>query len=176
MSEQLAKALAHKGDPTHTLEVLRIPAPVAGADFSHTFTGAFVRRIISVSARLVTSAAVANRQPRLDVTAPEGRVLSVPLVANITAGITTELSWAEGITPPNTALFDGCLVAGFPDLVVPAGFSLSTVTAAIDVADQYSNVLVLLEVWEALPWTHWKEKVAAFTGENIDAALAAGTE
>lgn len=173
MSEGLAASLAHKDDPTRSLQVIQVQKPAAGAEFTHVFAGEFVRRIIAVSARLVTSAVVANRQMRLDVNAPEGRVLSVPMVANATATLTTELTWAEGITPPNTALYDGVLVAGFPDLIIPPGWSLSTVTAAIDVGDQYSNVFIVCESWEAIPWTHYKEKLASYREDDIIGALNA---
>lgn len=171
--ESFIDALAHGSDPTVTSFITRVAAPAAGADFTHVFGGAYIRRIIAISAQLVTSAAVANRQVRLDVSSSEGRVLSVPLVASVTASLTTQLSWAEGITPPNTALFDNCLVAGFPALVVPAGFSIASVTQGIDVADQYSNVLIWAETHEALPWTHYKEKLTAFRGEQIEGAIAA---
>lgn len=172
MSDTLAKALAHQSDPTHELQVIRVPPPAAGADWAHVFTGGFVRRIISVAAQLVTSAAVANRAVRLDLTAPEGRVLSIPLPAVITAGLTTQLTWAEGIYPVNTALFDSALSTGFEGMVCPPGFAIGTVSAALDAADQFSNVFIMVESWERLPWTHYQEKLAAYRGEQIAGALA----
>ena len=172
MHESFPETLAHQGDPTRSLQVIRVPNPAAGVDWAHTFTGAFVRRIISVAATLTTSAAVANRAVRLDVTAPEGRALSIPLPAVVTATLTTALTWAEGIYPVNTALFDSALSTGFEGMVMPPGFTIGTVSAALDVADQFSNVLIMVESWESIPWTHYQEKVAAYRGDQIAGALA----
>ena len=173
MSEGLLRALAWQRDPAHTLDVIRVPAPAAGSDWSFTLGGAHVRRLISVTGTLASSAAVANRAPGLEIAAPEGTVITVEQPAVITAGLSTIVCWGEGVSGDAASLVNGRLTAGIGSYVLPPGYIVRTATGAIDAGDQWSNVLLWCESLLTQPYTTHEERAADWLAGLIHEALAA---
>ena len=173
MSEGLMRAIAQQRDPSHTLEVIKVPAPAAGADWSFTIKGENVRRLISVTGVLATSAAVANRAPALEIAAPEGTVITVEQPAVITATLSTIVCWGAGVSGDAASLVNGRLTAGIGEYVLPPGYIVRTSTGAIDAADQWSSVLLWCETMLTQPYTTHEERAADWLAGLIHEALAA---
>lgn len=169
----MLRAIAQQGDPSHVLQAIKVPAPAAGADFTFTVPGDRALRIVSVTAQLVTSAAVANRGAALVITAPEGVVITVEQPAVITAGLTTLLCWGSGVSGDATALVNGRLTAGIGEYELPPGYVVSTATAALDAADQWGSIIIWAEVRLTQPATTHQELLAEWFAEQVRAALAA---
>lgn len=114
--------------------------PAAGANLGIVVPGEGAWIIRTVRFQLVTSAAVANRQVQLAVSDGQQEYLRVATGAQQVASLTTVYTFGPGlgtVTGPGTAVATASLPAG---LVLYPGFVLSTVVAAIDVADQISGV------------------------------------
>lgn len=169
----LLHAVAQMGDPSHVLQPIKVSAPAAGADFTFTVPGDRALRIISVTAQLVTSAAVANRGPALVIAAPEGTVITVEQPAVITAGLTTTVCWGDGVSGDAASLVNNRLTAGIGSYVLPPGYTIASATGAIDAGDQWQNVLVWAEVRLTQPTTTHTERLADWLAQQISAALAA---
>jgi hypothetical protein len=123
----------------------KIANPAAGADWTFKAPGGFYWRITSIVARLVTSAAVANR------------------VLTLRAGDQTNFWYAQEtpLAVPQNTTVDFCahtggggtsgtaltLVLALPSegLLLLPGNQLVSVTTAIDVADQWSDVIAMLD-------------------------------
>jgi hypothetical protein len=120
-------------------------SPAAGSDFTYTIPDAGgYYEIVAVRARLVTSAAVANRFVAIQVKDAAGTELwRAALDSAIVASKTVLFTFA-----PTTGSIDGgltnTLVLNYP---LPDGpylprWTINSVTTAIDTADQWSQVAV----------------------------------
>ncbi|HTX52520.1 MAG TPA: hypothetical protein VMD08_03880 [Candidatus Baltobacteraceae bacterium] len=120
-------------------QTLRPVSPAAGADWSVTVPAGHIYRLRSVLATLVTSAAVATRIARLTLNDGNGVFVDVPPFGTQAAGLTRRYLWLP--SPAAVAQGNGIL-SSLPEFDLMAGWSLSTVTDAIDVADQWSAVAI----------------------------------
>lgn len=126
--------------------------PAAGADWSQT-VGTNGRYIIrSVSARFVAGAAVANRQPTIQILDAAGGVVWAEdfSSAAITAGLTTDMQATRGVPARRTQMtfqVGGVtrIVGYLPDLLLMEGWSVRVVTTGIQAADQWSQIRVHYE-------------------------------
>jgi hypothetical protein len=123
-------------------QVVRGSVPAVATDPTVTVPAGHVWRVRAVYAELATSAAVANRSPRLVVTDGVATFLSIPPVAVITASLTGRLAWLPG---PGAYGAAAGQVNPIPELELQAGWVMSLVTAAIDVADQYTALALIVE-------------------------------
>jgi hypothetical protein len=121
--------------------VYRPAAPAAGADWSAVVPAGHTWRIIAIGATLVTSAAVATRVVHMAFNDGHGTYIRVPAQASQAASLTRYYAWfpesggdatGSGISTP------------LPDGGLMAGWSVGTITELIDVADQWSNIALLL--------------------------------
>lgn len=113
--------------------------PAAGADWASA-QGA-TRQLISVFAQLVTSATVANRLPALQVVdAAAHVVLKLPAAAVQAAGATETYVW--GVSLPFSSANNQNLTPLPGGLVVANGWSIQTVTAALQAGDQWSAIVL----------------------------------
>lgn len=122
-----------------------VPAPAAGADWSYRVDGGTWQRILLASGTLTTSAAVANRVPRLTISDADGNIYYQWTVGIAQAAGATQ-RYSASITP----LVGGIGGAGaghlpMPALWLPAGFTLSTSTLLLDAGDQWSVIRLLVE-------------------------------
>lgn len=126
---------------------IRLDPPAPGADWTFQVPAGTWCRPILARARLVTSAAVANRVPVL--TLADGDALAVwqcaPQAAQA-ATATVDYSAADSGAGPS-AVLGGVAILPLPSVWLPAGWSVRIVTAAIDAADQWSAIrLVIAEL------------------------------
>ena len=129
-----------EGPGVHTVQT-----PAVGHDWSWSGPSIGAFKVLAVRATLTTSAAVANRHPGLTYTDRQGNVLAVSVpVASVTASETAGLTWAHGLTTITGAGTEQPIALA--DLWLPDGATVSVVTANIDVADQWSNVVVTYQV------------------------------
>lgn len=119
-----------------------VVSPAAGADWSLVVPAGHVYRLRSVYAQLVTSAVVATRVADLIVKSGERTVLILPPFASQAASLTRQYAWfpeAGGDTTGNG------VSTSIPGLDLPAGWSLGSSTALIDVADAWSGIMLLVD-------------------------------
>lgn len=123
-----------------------ILAPGAGAEAAITLPGGSWWRLLYGRARFVTSAAVANRAPALALIDSDGAEWQRWGVgAAIAASLTTIINFASGGPDTSAGLVGGVLNVGTADILIPGGWSLRTVTSAIDAADQYDQIRFMFE-------------------------------
>jgi hypothetical protein len=118
--------------------------PAAGADWVQTVPAGEQWIIRSVRAQLVTSAAAANRVPQLEVTDGAGHIVTlIPTTANQAASLTVGYNWFPEAQLIN---FNGQVLLPFPlEVRAQPGFTIQSVTTAIQAADQWSQIVILAE-------------------------------
>jgi hypothetical protein len=126
------------------LEPVPLDDPAAGADWSYTPQGGRWEQVELVHARLVTSAQAANRVPVLTLKDQAGRVLyEQPVLVNQTATLTQDYSFARELHT-TLALLSAKTAIPMPRFILRPQWTLSVVTAALDVADQWSRVALVV--------------------------------
>lgn len=123
---------------------VQIPSPAAGADFTVTAPGQGIWRVVGLTAVLTTSAAVANRIPSLVINGSDGRLAQLVGTASLAASLAA--TW--GTFPGAVAVAGAVSLHQWPmptdGVVLLPGFSLASLTAAIDAADQWSLIRALV--------------------------------
>ena len=117
----------------------------AGADWSIVAPGRGYWLLLSVYAKLVTSAVVANRQAQFTVDDQSTTYFKVPLGAAIAASSTVEYCGFAGAQA--SAIAGGTVVFPLPPtgLLLPPGARFRITTALIDAGDQWSNVAASIQ-------------------------------
>lgn len=134
----------------------QVAAPAPGADFAITISATDRVLLLALTAKLTTSAAVANRRVALELedqndltywTADAGWPQAAALAATY--------SWARGAsTPPPAALVTLERVAlPIPWLRLEPNDTVESATALIDVADQWSAI-----VYRAIVGDWWEDE------------------
>jgi hypothetical protein len=120
--------------------------PAAGADCQINVPTNARWRLQSFFCTLSAGAAVANRQPFIQIASGGFGVYTVPFNAVVTAGQFAQLTAAPAsLNVPSVGQF---LFAPLPNdfKLIPVG-TISTLTTAIQIADQYANVQMQVEEW-----------------------------
>jgi hypothetical protein len=120
--------------------------PAAGADWIYQTVALTRQRIQSISAQLVTSAVVANRQVQINL--PSGAISGfiAPSPSVQPASTTFRYSFVPGLN--SIALLANLVVVPLPpNLVVNFSQTIRTNTTLIDAGDQWQNIVVLSEDW-----------------------------
>lgn len=118
----------------------------AGTDFGFALVVGQRWRPQSIFATLVTSATVANRQPRLQLTQGGAFYWEIAAVANQVAGTTTRYLWTAG--GPNATGIDGTVMQSMPSNAVLTGAaSLGTSTFGLQAGDVWQAITVIVEEW-----------------------------
>lgn len=116
--------------------------PAAGADWTDKVISGANVRIVGITATLTTAVAVATRIPALQLKMRDGSLVAV--LNTDTGGQAASLahtwSWVIGASAPQT--FGTFHVSPLPDVVLPDGATVGTVTTAIQAADQWSAIVV----------------------------------
>lgn len=128
-------------------EVL-VPSPAVGAEWTAVVPGGVIWRARSAFAVLATSAVVANRIASLDYTDGTRILHRTGGVAALTAGGTFRNAWALGWGESKQATSSIALNYALPDIPLPAGYTIGTNTNAIDVGDQWSGIVLMVEEWD----------------------------
>lgn len=121
------------------------PQPAAGADWVLTPTGRGAWRILSLTGLLSTSAAVANRAVVLTADDQTSTYLRVQAPSVQAASLAVHYNVMDGSSALALAGNDQTLDWPNGGLVLYEGHRLRSVTGGIDVADQWSQVVALVE-------------------------------
>lgn len=126
------------------IRVLTVANPAAGADFSTTVPVGVQWLVRSVHALFTASAAVANRLPKLRITdAVPNTIFTTTDSQTVTASNAGEFSFAPG---GNNIFGSAVFNFGLPQhFRLQAGFILRSVTAGIQAADQWSQIVLTVE-------------------------------
>lgn len=131
--------------------VLDVPAPVAGAEWSFTVPSLGWLRIRSIVATLTTSAVVANRVAGFTLSDPDRVAYAASSNLALPASSAQRIVYMPGTGSGGLVGAGGTLLVPLPDLIVPVGYVLKSFTGLIDVADQYSNVRMIVEEFDTHP-------------------------
>jgi hypothetical protein len=133
-------------DGNGSIHAIGVTNPAPGADWVFTVPTGARMRIISVCGFLTTSVAVANRVVSLLVWDGVNVPFQTTPGFNQAASITDTYTWADSIS--QAALFAGISnnpLAG--NLILSAGLKVQTQTAALQAADQWGGVSLLVQEW-----------------------------
>lgn len=135
--------------------VREFAAPAAGADHVFTARGDSNLRFMSVTATLTTSAAVATRAVRVEVT--DGQTIFFRSGCSFTQPAST--TYRYSLISSGADFGDPATVVHLPSpeggLVLLPGWRTNIVTANIQAADQWSVAGSLVEVFENGPDFEW---------------------
>ena len=126
-------------------EPVYVPNPGAGLGWVHAVDGRYFERVLSVTFIFQASAAVSNRFIQLQYVDTNGNAITtVPASGQITAGVGVNANMS--INAPGYNFGTSNLTGGFiPDLLLPPGWAIQTHNSGIDVADQYSGIVLLVQ-------------------------------
>ena len=149
----LLKAVALSRLP-HTTEIRQIASPAAGADITIPVGNGEAWRLLGLKATVVTDANVAARIPHLALDNGTATIIGAQISpgASFPAGSTVTLSWVSSYAAGVTVVAGGVVTVGVPDFVIPTGWRLRTITTAIQVGDQWSNITAFIERLDEPPW------------------------
>lgn len=126
-----------------------VAQPAAGADWSFTVPTGLCYKFETLFFTLTTSAVVANRVLRLQITDGTNIVWEGGSISSYVASGVYRFGIAR-MSPQATAAANGQIqLIYLPEIWIPAGYVLQTSTVAKDVADQYSAVRGIVRVSSA---------------------------
>jgi hypothetical protein len=146
--------------------VVPIPSPAAGAELVIAPNTLGDWRILNLLFTFTASAVVANRQVSASIT--DGTTVTwrmpPPPVQAAGSAVTYQLT----ANVPGQALAAGILQTSCPyeGLFMRRGWSLRTLTALIDVGDQYSAISAYIEELPDGPDTHWQPSLGLYPVET----------
>lgn len=144
--------LSMEGRGFITRKTVRVTQPNAGADFTVTSDGGELWIPLALTAQLVTSAVVATRQPRLEISNSDGIIAVIGCSDTMTATTTHVLSWMRGYGANVVGGTSNRDSMPLPDLALMPGETVASVTTNIDVGDQWSNIrLTVLRIYVMSP-------------------------
>lgn len=146
-------ALAARGNRAFTQEIRSVPSPAVATDFSVTVPPGELWRVRTVHAHLATDANVANRQPSLTFGDQTRQVGHFPVLVNIVASLTTEITWAAGYGATPLSIFGNRICAPLSPITIVAGWQISSLTANIQAGDQWSDIVVWADILRFPPRT-----------------------
>jgi hypothetical protein len=124
-------------------ELITPANPAAGAIFTRRVPGETYERYLSIEAKFVTSAAVANRLPFVAYTNGDGvetyRAIGGAVLA---AGTTLTMTWSQELDT-NAPASAGFMAGPLRDVDLPPGWHVVVGLTNIDAADQIS----LIQLW-----------------------------
>jgi len=134
-------------DQQGRIVVVVVPNPVVGADWNYAIPVRTRWRVRSVQATLQTSVFAANRIPELTFTIGVNELLRISASQQQVASLAFITGWMEGER--------ASLIAGQTSRVtaLPRGYLLNNqaviavVTVALDVNDQWSDIVIVAEEW-----------------------------
>lgn len=139
----------HGSEGPGNIRVMTVANPGAGADWSLSVTLNARWRIRSANALLTTSATVANRLPQIRLQHLSNVIWLGPpsqaVPASTAANVSSSNAQVSATTVPTVV---NCALPSEPTLLGNgATTSVSSVTANIQAADQWSNIAVEIEEW-----------------------------
>lgn len=120
---------------------LPVASPAVGADWTLTVPAGHLYRLLAVYATLVTAAVAATRVARLAFTDGVRTILDVPPFSTQITTLTRRYTWL----PVGQAYATGLgILSPIPEIDLQAGWTVGTITDAIDPGDQWSGVVLHL--------------------------------
>lgn len=150
--------------------IIPVTNPSAGAEWLATVPGGAVWIVQNIFYTLVSSAVVATRVSNLRWT--DGSMEIGRLSCSVTqpASNTLKYTWWKSLGSVNTAGGGGFASISLPKVYMFPGWTVGTITSAIDVGDQYSAVSVYaLEVEERPYDVEMLRDIAAIRGRTSNA-------
>lgn len=141
---------------SHRVITEQIAQPAAGGGFAFTPSNTDKTLLLAVTAKLTTSAAVANRRPALALEDLNGLLYwSADAGYAQAASLGVVYSWARGVSmPPPAAVVSAERVAlGLPWLRLQPGDTVNALTVLEDAADQWSLI-----VWRGIIGDWWEDE------------------
>lgn len=121
-------------------EPLTFAQSAVGQVITHKVPGEYYERFLTIHFRLVTSAVVANRIPRVRFLDESGnRLFTARVNTAVAASTTAEISFAAHLgaqSSPAAGSQTGCI----PDLVLPSSFSIEIGANALDAGDAIDQI------------------------------------
>ena len=141
--------------------------PAAGVEISFVPSESESFRLLTLHAQLKTSAVVSYRYPHFKFVATSGEVLHEVTDGNGVAANNTvqyDLAGGGGNSGSPGYLNNSVVANPLPDFWWPAGTRIVTVTAGLDVCDQWSNIVFCSLVGDEYEHLRWLEKIASQIG------------
>jgi hypothetical protein len=131
------------------VSAVAVAQPAAGAEWSSPIGNVSFVELLAVSYQLVTSAVAANRQSSLLIKDANGIVLGEADAGAVqVAAGTKQYVFQHDLGAPQSivALTQSVPLGGVP---LQPGWSIGSLTGAIDVGDQYKNIVLIVRTWTA---------------------------
>jgi hypothetical protein len=151
VSDNLLRAIA-RSSMAHNLQLLTLPAPAAGVDFTITPRPGEDWIVQSINATLTTSAAVPTRNPVLRMDDSNVLAWQINNVNAIGPTSTPNFSWIADQNVASPTAGGQPFTIPFPLRILQTGWRLRVVTANLDAGDQWSAVQVMFERMDEPPW------------------------
>jgi hypothetical protein len=140
----IADSLSHSG----ALLIGVVPDQIAGLDWSATVPDGVRWEILSAAGILTTSAAVANRIPRLFFTHPGPvTILVVPHQFQGVASSVLSYTWGQGLAGTLTAPGQGAIGVLPQNFPLLSGTTIATNTVGLQAGDQWTNIRMMIREW-----------------------------
>lgn len=101
-------------------------------------------RLLGARTTLVTNATAGTRRVKMRFADAAGLVFC-DAISPSTQPISTTKDYSFVVGVPSVADADNVIAVQIPALILPAGFRIATVTAAISAGDNYSQLVLLVE-------------------------------
>lgn len=122
--------------------VVQVPKPALGADWSTTVPAGKTWGIRLARATLTCSAAAATRVPSLDLSDGTTTFAAIPPVETLVASDVASLTWLESVSYVLNVTPSKYLVQPIPALTLWPGYTIASLTTALDAGDQWSGVVL----------------------------------
>lgn len=119
-----------------------VPQPSAGSDWSLTVPAGVVWSVQTITAKLVTSSAVANRIPNLTITVNGVVAYNGMCTATVPGSSNWLASWARGVGTDSEGGTYRNAIMTFPIIALPPQSIISMSTYNIQTGDQWSNIAI----------------------------------
>lgn len=128
--------------------VVPIPTPAAGSDWTYTLPAGYYYRVLSGYAMFTTSATVANRSIGIKLTDGNRTLFTGRATTAFTAGLAIDVGYGQGKSISNGGAAGLTVMSFFPEAWFPPGYVLSSSTVNIQATDTYTLVTLWLECLE----------------------------
>lgn len=132
--------------------VLKVQNPAVGTDWTINVTAGTMWYVQSIAARLVTSAVVANRSTAIIASDGTDVFMRLSPVQVQVASVSSRYSWVKNQGYAASSTWAAGIVASFPSIPLFGGFAISASTPAIDVGDQWSEIVLYVIETEERPY------------------------
>lgn len=152
--------------------IVKVPQPIAGAEWKQVVPSGSVWWIQTLTAQLVASAVAATRSPALILSDSDAEFWRAPNAQAIIANQSLRMLWGVNLGFLNSQTLANVIHqwGTWPAIPVPGGWSIGSLTNLIDVGDQWSAVnIYALEVEETPYLVELSRDVAGIYSGRVDA-------